>query len=123
MTIPILLAGINGINAQIALRELTPNRSTVSDTLVLFGALFMVALLFFTYAIIFRPRPHRQLTRHHYARSASNGNSNGSYRKRTSFNSYRRHRRHSEEFPLNPTLAEVGGLPPLRPKDRPPFPA
>ncbi|MBI3852132.1 MAG: hypothetical protein HY298_17885 [Verrucomicrobia bacterium] len=34
----------------------------------------------------------------------------------------RRHRHRKEHRPRNPTLAETGGLPPIRPEDQPPPP-
>ena len=120
MIIPIQLAGINGINAENAIRGLIPSRSSVSEAVIFFGTLILVALFFFTAAVIFRPRHHRRHSQHHHSKPAPNMDFEDDHRKKTFPDSYHKHRRHSEVFPVNPTLAEVGGLPPVRNKDRSP---
>jgi hypothetical protein len=87
--------------------------------LITFGALFLVSLGVFIWAAYFRKRPRR----HHYhfrRRSAPpppEGPAAGG--KDRWFSSRKRHRHRHRERPLNPTLAEVGGLPPVRKKEDP----
>jgi len=95
MTIPIQLAGINGINAENAIRGLIPSRSSVSEAVIFFGTLILVALFFFTAAVIFRPRHHRRHSQHHHSKPAPNMDFEDAHRKKTSPDSYHKHRRHS----------------------------
>ena len=120
MTIPILLAGINGINAENALRRLIPMHSSVNEALIYLGAFLLVGVVSFISAILFRPQHHRRHSRRYGPKLARNMDFEGALRKLFPPHTYRRHRRHSEVFPLNPTLAEVGGLPPIRNKDQAP---
>jgi len=94
------------------------------DILIILGAVAVVTLLVVTWALVFRKRK-RGRSRHHSshhthtpapqrpsgAEEAVNSEADpepGRERRR------RRHRRHREHRPRNPTLAETGGLPPLR---------
>ena len=120
MTITILLAGINGINAENALRRLIPVRSSVNESLIYLGALLLVAIGFFASAILFRPQHHRRHSHRYGSRLARTMDFEGALRKLFPPHTYHRRRRHSEVFPLNPTLAQVGGLPPIRNKDHSP---
>lgn len=80
-----------------------PSGSTVSQLLIYFGALSIVALVFFSWAILSRRRRGLRPSRHHRSRSGSR----------------RTHRR--LEVPSQPrTLAESGGLPPIRNEQQPP---
>jgi len=97
MMIPVLLAGINGINARNSLRALIPSGSTVSQFLIYFGALFLVGLGLFAWAILYHRQRQRRQPRHH-RRSRSVGQAS----------------RQSEVLPTHRTLAEAGGLPPVR---------
>jgi hypothetical protein len=101
MITPGFLAGVNRDNA---LRELIPSGSTVSQTLIYFGALFLVAVGVFAWAMIFC----RQRNRRHLHHSPKPG---------------LRHRQPSEARPRNRTLAEAGGLPPVRTDKQPLSPA
>jgi hypothetical protein len=101
MITPVFLAGVNRDNA---IRELIPSGSTVSQALIYFGALFLVALGFFAWAMIFRRQRNRRHL-HHSPKPVS------------------RHRRPSEARPRNRTLAETGGLPPVRTEKQPLSPA
>jgi hypothetical protein len=121
MTIPILLAGINGINVENKIRELSYSRSGVSGPLVLVGVLFLVALLFFFAAIISRTQQHRRHSHHYHSKPAPNMDVNNAHGKNFFLPLPYRHRRRSGVFPLNPTLAEIGGLPPIRANARSPF--
>jgi hypothetical protein len=104
MMTPGLLAGINSINARNSLRALIPSGSTVSQVLIYFGALFLVALAIFARAVIFRRQRHRRHSHHHRPRPAS------------------KHHRQPEVLPHHRTLAETGGLPPIRNEQQPPSP-
>jgi type VI protein secretion system component VasK len=94
---------------------------TVKELLLLLGAVGAVTLLVVLWAIYLRKRPRQHSHRHHHhhpqtqsatkpARSVENGESDPAEGK-----TYRRKRRRRREHrPRNPTLAETGGLPPLR---------
>ena len=94
---------------------------TLKELLLLLGAVGVVTLLVVLWAVYLRKRPgehsHRHHHHHHHSRaqddtvsSSANGDPDGTTEKR-----YRRKRRRRREHrPRNPTLAETGGLPPLR---------
>jgi hypothetical protein len=95
---------------------------TLKELLELLGALTGVTLLIVIWAVYFRPRPHRHSHHHHHHHHSqseasssdltSNSGSGSSGERR-----YRRKRRRRRDHrPRNPTLAETGGLPPLRPE-------
>ena len=103
------------------------------DILMILGAVAVVTLLVLMWAVVFRKR-RRGHSRHHshqssHSRSHSHETASevetedgeesppesGTERKK------RRHRRRREHRPRNPTLAETGGLPPVR-TGRPPDP-
>jgi hypothetical protein len=96
MMIPGLLAGAGTVNAENAIRALIPSGSTVSEALVYCGALFVVALAAFSWAI-FRTKSRRRRSHHHHHSRPSDQS-----------------RHHDEHRFSNPTLAETGGLPPIR---------
>ncbi|MEY2408810.1 MAG: hypothetical protein QOF48_1480 [Verrucomicrobiota bacterium] len=87
------------------------------ETSLILGAVLVVAAGIFFWAVFLRKRPETQrgsfvLTR---ARpEAADRSSSGRRRRR------KRKAEHPENLPRNPTLAEIGGLPPLRPEDAPP---
>jgi len=99
----------------------TPSRpfwntgSMGTQIIILLGAMLVVGFVFFVWAAFWRmPRKHRHS--YHPPEEASLPKSS---RKRSSglFGKHphrRRHRRHHDDRPLNPTLSEVGGLPPER---------
>jgi hypothetical protein len=104
MMMPGLLAGAGTVNAENALHALIPSGSTVSQVLIYFGALFLVALGVFAWAI-FRTPHRRRHSHHHRPKLAS------------------KHQPLPEYRPRHPTLAETGGLPPIRNEPQPPSPA
>jgi hypothetical protein len=104
MMTPGFLAGAGTVNAENALQSLIPSGSTVSQTLIYFGALFLVGLGFFAWAIIFRRQRLRGRS-HHSSKPRS------------------RHHRQSGDRPRHRTLADAGGLPPVRTEKQPPSPA
>lgn len=94
---------------------------TVKELLMVLGAVSVVTLCIFIWAAYFRKRPRQHSHRrdHHHHRSQDKKQSEDLP---TSVESeqdperrYRRKRRRRREHrPRNPTLAETGGLPPLR---------
>jgi hypothetical protein len=104
MMTPGFLAGAGTVNAENALQSLIPSGSTVSQVLIYFGALFLVALAVFAWAV-FRTH-HRQRHPHHNRLKPAS-----------------KHQRQSEHLQRHPTLAETGGLPPVRTEKQPPSPA
>jgi hypothetical protein len=92
---------------------------TFKELLLLLGAVGFVTLLVVLWAVYLRKRPRQHQHHHHHHHSHSspaalssseNGEPDPGEEKR-----YRRKRRRRREHrPRNPTLAETGGLPPLR---------
>jgi len=93
MITPGFLAGM--VNTENALRSLIPSGSAVSQVLIYFGALLLVALGVFAWAI-FHTQHRRRQSQQYRPKSAS------------------RHHRQSEVSTHHRTLAETGGLPPVR---------
>ena len=88
------------------------------ETSLILGAVLVVAAAVFFWAIFIRKRPETQrgsmvLTRAR-PEDANRHGSSGRRRRR------KRKPEHPENLPRNPTLAEIGGLPPLRPDEPPP---
>jgi len=104
MMTPGFLAGAGTVNAENALQSLIPSGSTVSQVLIYIGALFLVALATFAWAV-FRVQHRRRHSHHHRPKPAS------------------KHRHQSRHRPRHPTLAETGGLPPVRAGKQPSSPA
>jgi hypothetical protein len=103
------LAGAFRIGEENSIRALIPAGSTIAQVAIYAGALLLVALAVFAWAAFFRrqqgPRrhSHHHHRHHHRSRSAS-----------------RQH--HQPEVSSSPrTLAEAGGLPPIR-GQQPPSP-
>jgi hypothetical protein len=92
MNAPVIFAGVNGENA---IRELIPSHSSTFEAIAIFGTIILVTLMVFVWAVLSRTRPHRRRSHH------------------------QRHRR-PEQLPRKPTLAETGGLPPVRHDEPPP---
>ena len=86
------------------------------EGLVVFGALVLVILAVVLWAIYFRKPPKRH--HHHYHRKRSHGSvdSNGTEILDDSLSPkhQKKRKRRREHRPRNPTLAETGGLPPIR---------
>ena len=99
------------------IRALSATKSGGFQTLVFFGAFAAIALAVFCWAVIFRKQPLRRHHRSHSKPSASSGEAATG----TGFLSRHRHkhRRHKHR-PVNPTLAETGGLPAARDNQTPP---
>jgi len=92
---------------------------TLKELLILLGAVALVTSMLLVWAVYFRKRPRAHSHHHHHHHShnqtnssdstnQSNGEEGGQRRYR------RKRRRRRDHRPRNPTLAETGGLPPLR---------
>jgi hypothetical protein len=104
MITPGFLAGAFRVNEENSIRALIPSGSTAAQVLIYFGALFLVALAVFAWAV-FRTQ-HRRRHSHHYRPKPAS-----------------KHYRQPEVLPRHRTLAETGGLPPVRTEKQPPSPA
>lgn len=96
---------------------------TIKELLILLGAMCAVTLPLVRWAVYWRKRPrshsHHRRHRHRHHRSENQIDSpalaEDTEPEETDEKRYRRKRRRRREHrPRNPTLAETGGLPPLR---------
>ena len=95
-----------------------------TETMIIFGAIVAVSAILFIWAFFIRQRPTTSrnggtvLYRSKRVESRDPGERFGSSGRRR-----RRKRRadHPDNLPRNPTLAEAGGLPPLRPDESDPL--
>ena len=85
---------------EVAARPFAFGQSSTRDVLLVCGAILLLAAALFTWAAFLRKRPHRSKSSWRPPQAAGH-----SHHKR-----HRRHRHHDER-PMNPTLAETGGLP------------
>ena len=86
------------------------------NLLVFFGSFALLTLALFAWAIVFRKQPHRHHHHHHRkpAAAAPPDKSSGK-------GVFARHKhRRKQHRPVNPTLAETGGLPAARDPKTPP---
>lgn len=93
----------------------------MKENLIIFGALLLVSLLLLGWALLSRKkrrRAARREERRHRRSTFQNARKGVSEIKELVRDHSRRRRQHR---PRNPTLAETGGLPPLR-RDEPPPP-
>jgi hypothetical protein len=119
MMTPGLLAGIFRVNEENSIRALIPSGSTAAQVLIYLGALFLVALAVFAWAV-FRTQHRQRHSHHNRLKPAPNAVSEDAHGKKSFLRSRRNHQRQPEYLPLNPTLAETGGLPPIRTAEPPP---
>jgi hypothetical protein len=122
MITPGFLAGAFRVNEENSIRALIPSGSTVAQVLIYFGALFLVALAVFAWAV-FRTQHRQRHSHHNHPKPAPNAVSEDARGKKSFLRSRRIHQRQPEYLPRHPTLAEAGGLPPLRTEKQPPSPA
>lgn len=102
--IPYFLAQIDPKDA--LMPELQKAASSRGNLTLLFGAIGVVTFLIVVWAIFIRKRPDEGSRRYSYpSRELSESGSQQSGRRR---------RRRRNRRPRNPTLAETGGLPPIR---------
>jgi hypothetical protein len=85
---------------------------------ILLGAVVLVGLIVFFWALSIHKREKRRNKRHHPHRT----NDTEQFQKVAADIQRHRGRRRSEHRPINPTLAQTGGLPPLRDAGKPPPP-
>jgi len=104
MMTPGFLAGAFRIGEENSIRALIPSGSAISQVLIYFGDLFLVAVTVFAWAV-FRAQHRRRHSHHYRPKTASKHQCQSEYRSR------------------HPTLAETGGLPPIRTGRQPPSPA
>jgi hypothetical protein len=94
------------------------------DTLIVLGVIVVVTLgaLFWALAFYSRrsPKPRRRHHHHHHHKNTRGGMQKGVSGFKELIEKNRRSRR--ERRSLNPTLAETGGLPPVRGEEPPPKP-
>lgn len=100
--------------------------SATIEWLIILGAIGLVTLLALVWAAFFRKRNRRAHSRHHHHHPRHSSESSEAPGASTEADDAvprekRRHRRrsHHRPRPLNPTLAETGGLPPIRPEEPP----
>lgn len=92
--------------------------ATLRDILFVLLCLAVLSLGFLLWAAFIRKRRrHSSGHSHHITRTAAAGEKGTEPRKRR----HRHRRRRSASYPRNPTLAQTGGLPPVR-RDEPPAP-
>lgn len=99
---------------------------TLKELLAMLGAVALVTLILVIWAVYFRKSPRRQSHHHWHHHSHDSTSSAGSQNQNdadSDASAETRHRRkrkrRREHRPRNPTLAETGGLPPIR-SERPP---
>ncbi|HYG24836.1 MAG TPA: hypothetical protein VEH04_18870 [Verrucomicrobiae bacterium] len=81
------------------------------------GAIVLVVVAVLVWAVAFRkPEDETRHRKHHWRRTRSGKARDGESSSKGWFSSKRRKRRRKDR-PLNPTLAETGGLPPKRADD------
>jgi ABC-type nickel/cobalt efflux system permease component RcnA len=105
MTTPGLLAGIFRVNEENSIWALIPSQSSTVQVLIYFGALLLVALGIFVWAVTFHRQRYQQHSHHHHSKPPTK----------------HQHHQQPETFTRPRTLAETGGLPPIR-TGQPPFP-
>jgi len=93
----------------------------VLERILIFGAIGLVTLLLVLWAVFIRKRRRRRRshhhTHHHSSSSAESPQPAGEENSPPAEEKRRRHRRsHRRHRRRNPTLAETGGLPPIRPE-------
>jgi len=113
---PFLLAAVSPNPDEEAIREAASRSAPVfgGETTWILGAMLVVAAAVFIWAIFLRKRPQTQRGSFVVTRARPEDRERGSSGRRRK---RKRKPDHPENLPRNPTLAEIGGLPPLRPDD------
>ena len=121
--IPIFLAQVDEQQVLASWRWTDP---AMRERLIIFGSIGLVTLLLLLWAVFFRKSRHRHHSHHHHHHHQHHTPSPGEVSVAPQNESAaappekRRRRRHSHHHrPRNPTLAETGGLPPIRPESPP----
>jgi len=93
--------------------------SPAGEIVIIMGAVCLVVAIIFVWAAFVR-KPRRKRVHSYHSSSSEEGGLPRPHKRRSVFSrafGRRRHRRrrgHGRERPVNPTLAQVGGLPPER---------
>jgi hypothetical protein len=117
--IPFFLAEVETQEVLAAWRITDP---ATLERILIFGAIGVVTTLVLLWAIFLRKKRRRRREHHHGSRHSSGPVETGEApldEGVPTLPEKRRHRRRSGRThrPRNPTLAETGGLPPIRPED------
>ena len=117
--IPVLIAESGGLGIQDLVSG--KDHEGVHEVITLFSILFAVAILVFVCAAIFRKKKEKIGWRHSPPVKAGPGMNEA---RKSKFHFPWQHRHHRRQHrPRNPTLAETGGLPPIRKDGSSPPPA
>jgi FtsZ-interacting cell division protein ZipA len=95
-----------------------PSSPWLRETMIVVGAVLLVAVGLLLWASVAYKRRRRRSSshrQHHEKKLAGNASAENAETERSS-HSHRRRKRRREHRPRNPTLAETGGLPPIRPE-------
>ena len=117
--IPVLIAESGGLGIQDLVTG--KDHEGVREVITLVGVLFAVTILVFVCVAVFR-KSRGKVGWHQYPPTHGGPRMNETRRSKFHFPWQRRHRRHQHR-PRNPTLAETGGLPPVRKEGPSPPPA
>jgi hypothetical protein len=94
-----------------SLQKTGPSHNGLS---ILFGAVGLVTVLILAWAIFIRKRPDESSRRYRYRSSRASSEAGTNSAANSDLPKERRKRRRRKHRPRNPTLAETGGLPPIR---------
>ena len=111
-TLPILLADET---TDAVLQSWRMSDPATRERLLIFGALGLVTLLILFWAVFLRKRRRRRQEHHHSSKPAEVAQAPAEEDVASPSGKRRRRRRSGRSHrPRNPTLAETGGLPPIR---------
>lgn len=115
LTTPFILADVADLNPIHPSPAGGSGGLLLTDTVIILGAVLALVMLIVIWAVFIRKREDRRYNtlKVPNTRNREEGNEDGKHRKR------RRHHRRDHRS-RNPTLAETGGLPPIRPDQPPP---
>jgi hypothetical protein len=97
--------------------------SAAREALSLFGALMLVTAVSTLLIVFLRKRRLAHSSRHHHSSQVAQRDSFESVKQHSSAPGRQKRHRYRLRRPRNPTLAETGGLPPLRQDNPPPPPS
>ena len=120
-TIPLLLANADTGEVSVSMRLMDPS---TRGMLIILGALGLVILLVLLWAVFLRKSGRRRRSHHHsheHSTSPTEGPDapNADVEVSPPQDSSKPHRSRRKRRSRNPTLAETGGLPPIRPESPP----
>jgi ABC-type transport system involved in cytochrome bd biosynthesis fused ATPase/permease subunit len=91
-----------------------------TDFFILLGTILLVTLAILVWALVFRKGGRRYQHHHHHHHAGSREESEKSAGGIKELVQRHQHHRRREHRLVNPTLAETGGLPPIRGEETPP---